>query len=117
MSRVVASATREAHRLGVGRGNLTSQIPISVLYLPVPSVPILYIQYTQYMLYCIYYIVLCSIVSFPHQLSFYLRQVCQLCQRRVEYMLFEEVILLLLKKVFSSSLFSLSSHFPVELYF
>ena len=58
------------------------------------------------MLYRIYYIVLYSIVNFPHQLSIYLRQVCQACQPGVEYMLFEEVILLLLKS-FSSSLFSL----------
>ena len=57
------------------------------------------------MLYRIYYIVLYSIVNFPHQLSIYLRQVCQACQPGVEYMLFEEVILLLLKS-FSSSLFS-----------
>ena len=68
------------------------------------------------MLYRIYHIVLYSIVSFPHQLSIYLHLVCQACQLGVEYMLFEEVILLLLKS-FSSSLFSLFSHFTVKLYF
>ena len=105
MSRVVAAATRQVPRLGVGRGNLTSQPPTSAFYLPVPRVPILYIQYIQYiqyMLYFIYHIVLYSIVSFPYQLSIYLRQVCQVCQPGMEYMLFEEVILLLLKKSFFS---------------
>ena len=69
------------------------------------------------MLYCVLYIVLYSIVSFPHQLSIYLRQVCQVCQPGVEHMLFEKSDPSNTKNFFSSSLFSLSSHSPVKLYF
>ena len=58
------------------------------------------------MLYCIHYIVLYSIVSFPHQLSIYLRQVCQVCQPGVEHMLFEKSDPSTTKNFFSSSLFS-----------
>ena len=73
MSRVVASATRQVPRLGVGRGNLTSQLPTSSVYLPVPGMPLLFTIYTMYTIYVIYmlYIVLYSIIQLPTS-AFYL---------------------------------------------